>query len=257
MEHFFGQGWEISPAGGATGEAFFAQHEKEKLFLKRNTSPFLAVLSAEGIVPKLVWTKRMESGDVITAQKWLKGRELTPLEMKDERVALLLHKIHHSKPLLVMLKRLGKKPLDPQRMLNKLVENMDEELTGRLYIRESIEYLSSEQENVHTEKMCVCHCDVNHNNWLLSDTNTLYLIDWDGAMIADPAIDLGPLLYWYIDEECWESWLGKYGIPLTERLKARMKWYVIAQTLYFINWHKKKQRYQEMNYWEDYLKKVL
>ncbi|MBW4884120.1 MAG: hypothetical protein KZY76_00390 [Bacillus sp. (in: Bacteria)] len=27
------------------------------------------------------------------------------------------------------------------------------------------------------------------------------LIDWDGAMIADPAIDLGPLLYHYVEEE--------------------------------------------------------
>ena len=37
----------------------------------------------------------------------------------------------------------------------------------------------------------VCHGDVNHNNWLLTEDNQLYLIDWDGAMIADPAIDLG------------------------------------------------------------------
>jgi len=55
-----GEGWEVHPAGGATGEAYIAQYEgQNKLFLKRNSSPFLAVLSAEGIVPKLMWTKRM------------------------------------------------------------------------------------------------------------------------------------------------------------------------------------------------------
>ncbi|EDL62545.1 YtmP [Bacillus sp. SG-1] len=92
MEHLFDKEWEIVPAGGATGEAFFARYQEQKLFLKRNSSPFLAVLSAEGIVPKLVWTKRIESGDVITAQHWLNGRELNPDEMEEERAAKLLKK---------------------------------------------------------------------------------------------------------------------------------------------------------------------
>src|SRR6478736_3195113 len=76
LEDILGSEWEITPAGGATGEAYFAKFQDRKLFLKRNSSPFLAVLSAEGIVPKLVWTRRMENGDVITAQHWLDGREL-------------------------------------------------------------------------------------------------------------------------------------------------------------------------------------
>jgi thiamine kinase-like enzyme len=87
LEHILGQEWEITPAGGKTGEAFYAKYEDQRLFLKRNSSPFLAVLSAEGIVPKLVWTKRLESGDVITAQQWLPGRELKPSEMNQELVA--------------------------------------------------------------------------------------------------------------------------------------------------------------------------
>ena len=33
-----------------------------KIILKRNSNPFIAALSAEGIVPKLVWTKRIETG---------------------------------------------------------------------------------------------------------------------------------------------------------------------------------------------------
>ena len=32
---------------------------------------------------------------------------------------------------------------------------------------------------------------MNHNNWLLSDRDELFLVDWEGAMIADPAIDIG------------------------------------------------------------------
>lgn len=88
--------------------SLFCKISRPKAFLKRNSSPFLAVLSAEGIVPKLVWTRRMENGDVITAQHWLDGRELKPKDMNSSRVTELLSKIHHSNELLDMLKRLGK-----------------------------------------------------------------------------------------------------------------------------------------------------
>lgn len=257
MEHLFGHDWEIIPAGGATGEAFYARHEGQRLFLKRNSSPFLAVLSAEGIVPKLVWTKRMENGDVITAQQWLNGRELKADDMNKESVAKLLKKIHSSKPLLGMLTRLGKSPLQPETLLHVIEEEMDSDLREKQAIIQSIEFLRKEVANIHCEEKTVCHCDVNHNNWLLSENSQLYLIDWDGAMIADPAIDLGMLLYWYIPKAEWPSWVKRYGIELTDDLLLRMKWYVIAQTLTSIQWHKNKFRYQEMDKWISFLDELL
>ena len=107
------------------------------------------------------------------------------------------------------------------------------------------------------DKMVVCHCDVNHNNWLLGEDNQLYLIDWDGAMVADPAIDIGNLLYWYIPREGWENWLGLYGVRLDESLLLRMKWYVMVQTLNSIQWHKDKSRFTEMNKWIQRLHEYL
>lgn len=257
MEHFFNQGWEITPAGGATGEAFFAQYEQEKLFLKRNSSPFLAVLSAEGIVPKLIWTKRMESGDVITAQKWLKGRELRPQEMNDEQVSKLLKKIHQSQPLLTMLERLGKVPLYPQQIAADLEIKLDEELLAYSIIKTALQYLHANIREVTTEELAVCHCDVNHNNWLLSEAGKLYLIDWDGAMIADPAIDLGPLLYFYVEQSRWNNWLKNYGLYLDDTLKLRMKWYVVAQVVDFILWNRQQNRITDQDYWLNYLKTIL
>ncbi|WP_456273699.1 phosphotransferase [Bacillus sp. AK031] len=257
MEHLFDQEWEIVPAGGATGEAFFAQCQEQKLFLKRNSSPFLAVLSAEGIVPKLVWTKRIESGDVITAQHWLNGRELNPVEMEEERAAKLLKKIHSSRPLLTMLERLGKERFQPEHMLTELETGLDFDLISHPKVREALFFLQTELANITHDEYVVCHGDVNHNNWLLSDNNQLYLIDWDGAMIADPAIDIGLLLYWYIPEENWETWLSQYGVPLTDNLKLRMKWYVVSQTLLSIQWHKGKARFHEMNHWIEYLHTII
>ncbi len=257
MEHLFGQEWEIVPAGGATGAAYFAQHEEQRLFLKRNSSPFLAVLSAEGIVPKLVWTKRLENGDVITAQQWMNGRELKPGDMNDDRVVKLLKKIHASEPLLGMLTRLGKSPLKPGMFLDTINEELDEELRSKPAVIESLLFLTENAGFVDVEEKVVCHCDVNHNNWLLTEDNQLYLIDWDGAMIADPAIDLGLLLYSYIPSEEWGEWLNKYGISLTENLRLRMKWYALAQSLSAIQWHKNQNRIPEMDKWIDFLKALI
>jgi thiamine kinase-like enzyme len=257
LEHILGQEWEIVPAGGATGEAFFASHKDQRLFLKRNSSPFLAVLSAEGIVPKLVWTKRLENGDVITAQQWLPGRELKPPDMNQELVARMLKKIHRSEPMLGMLSRLEKLPIDPETIFQTIIEELDEEVQALPVVNKIIGFLIEEAPNVYCEEKVVCHGDINHNNWLLTEDNQLYLIDWDGAMIADPAIDLGMLLYMYIPEKNWQSWLVMYGKPLTDHLRLRMKWYVALQTLSTIQWYKNKERFQEMEKWIGFLDELL
>ncbi|SET82277.1 Thiamine kinase [Oceanobacillus limi] len=234
-----GKDWKISPAGGLTGDAYVAEKDNRRLFLKRNSSPFLAVLSAEGIVPKLVWTKRMENGDVITAQEWLEGRELWPKEMQHQRVADLLHKIHHSSELLHMLLRLGKKPItsddryneiNHRLHANKLVERQND-------VYQSLSYLYELLPVTREQKQVVCHGDLNHHNMLLTNDDQLYLIDWDNAMIADPITDYGMLLQWYVPVGDWDSWLEKYGVTKDKHLLKRMYWYLILDSLQFLSWH--------------------
>jgi thiamine kinase-like enzyme len=257
LEQLLGKEWDITPAGGATGDAYFAEYEGKKLFLKRNSSPFLAVLSAEGIVPKLVWTKRLENGDVFTAQQWLNGRELKPHEMGSEQVASLLRKIHRSKDLVTMLKRLGKTPLRPEMMLETLKEYFARHAFANPFIGQAFHWLEQHLSSLQCDEYVVCHCDINHNNWLLAEDGKLYLIDWDGAMIADPAIDIGMLLYSYIPEEKWEEWLELYGLELTDSLRLRMKWYTIVQTLYSLIWQKKKNAEKEMQQSLHFLRKLV
>ncbi|MFC7373322.1 phosphotransferase [Fictibacillus iocasae] len=232
MEHVLGKEWRLYPAGGATGEAYIAQHEEQRLFLKRNSSPFLAVLSAEGIVPKLLWTKRLENGDVISAQQWLDGRELKSVEMKNSDVARLLGKIHSSNELLEMLKRLGKMPLTPELIIADLQKESGRIQHRSQLVKEAIARLMEDKSQIQSEEKVVCHCDVNHNNWMLSKDSQLFLIDWDGAMVADPALDLGMLLYSYIPREEWEEWLADYNMTLSPDLEKRMHWYVTAQTVF-------------------------
>ncbi|MCL6586193.1 MAG: phosphotransferase family protein [Anoxybacillus sp.] len=256
MEQVLGKEWEITPAGGTTGDAYVAEYDGRKLFLKRNSSPFLAVLSAEGIVPKLVWTKRMENGDVITAQQWLNGRELKPHDMGSEQVASLLRKIHRSQDLAEMLRRLGKKPLFPQMMMEKL-EPLLQPWRDEPIVTQAFAWLREHLSSLRCEELAVCHGDMNHNNWLLAEDGQLYLIDWDGALIADPAIDIGMLLYTYIPKEKWENWLTFYGLEWTSDLQLRMKWYTIVQTLSALVWQGNKKMEKEVQQSLHFLKNVL
>ncbi|WP_413382334.1 phosphotransferase family protein [Alkalihalobacillus sp. 1P02AB] len=253
LEMFLGEGWKVKPAGGITGEAYIAQQGDQKVFLKRNSSPFLAVLSAEGIVPKLLWTKRLENGDVVTAQRWVHGRELKSYEMNKEMVANLLAKIHGSSELLDMFKRIGNEPLTPDviyenlRLQLQLFDIVDEP------VKQGMNYLKEKLPNIDYEHYVVCHSDINHNNWMLTEEEQLYLIDWDGAIVADPALDLGLLLYTYISKEDWNDWIAQYGLDLGDSLQERMQWYVISQSIASIIWHLERAEYEQAEEMKRYL----
>lgn len=257
LEHLLGEEWSIIPAGGATGKAYFAEDGERRLFLKRNSSPFLAVLSAEGIVPKLLWTRRIASGDVISAQAWLNGRKLDPEDMKIDRVALLLKKIHQSDALLQMMHKLGKKPLGADELLEQIIRMLDEGVLQIELVQSALKYLEEALDSIFYEYPAVCHGDVNHNNWLLSDNDQLYLIDWDGAVIADPALDIGMLLHWYIPKSEWKEWLRSYGMEITDSLLRRMKWYVVAQSIVSLQWYTTQEKQTEIDYWLNYLEQQL
>ncbi len=248
LKHVLDNEWLIKPAGGLTGDAFIAEKGEQRLFLKRNSAPFLAVLSAQGIVPKLVWTKRMQNGDVITAQRWLEGRKLRPDEMKSEQVANVLRRIHHSSELLHMLMRLGKKLTTPAENYKQLVWQFSKTPLASEYkiIQQGLSYLEQLLPITEGHEQVVCHCDLNHNNIIKTKENKLYLIDWDNAKIADPIIDFGMILKWYVPESEWDEWLGQYGIVKDNQLIARMHWYLLFNTLHYINWHEQRTEHDKV-----------
>lgn len=230
-DNFFGREYDIAPAGGETGQAFVATHEDEKFFLKRNSSPFLAALSVENIVPKLVWTRRVENGDVITAQKWVNCHILTREEMNGSRVAALLAKIHHSETLQHMLEKIENCYFSAEQLLARLKTEVAAYSNKTPSMIEAIQYLDLNLPSIGQTDYVVCHGDVNHNNWIISEENELFLVDWDGAMLADAANDIGMILYQYIPRNEWEKWLSEYGTTLTPDLHRKLKWYTICQTV--------------------------
>ncbi|MCI3029360.1 phosphotransferase family protein [Desemzia sp. C1] len=247
MDLEYNSGWKLHPIGGDTGQAYMGTKAEEKLFLKRNSSPFLAALSVEGITPRLIWTKRIGNGDVLTAQEWLNGRTLEKEEMSSLAVAQLLSRIHNSENLRRMLTRVGGQEIRPTDLMQDYQRNLPLDLKNHSLLAEVFNHLMHTIPFTDSSLLRVCHGDVYRKNWLLSDENRLYLVDWDSAMLCDPAMDLGVLLCQYIDRSSWEEWLSHYGITLTEELTEKMTWYAAMNYLSQIKQHHKKARFHKMN----------
>ena len=143
MDYKMDSGWRLHPIGGDTGQAYMGTRAEERVFLKRNSSPFLAALSVEGITPRLIWTKRVGNGDVLTAQEWLNGRELNPDEMRGQSVRDILHRIHHSENLLKMLQKVKGEIFNPINFYNLYVADLPDDLKSNSVLQQAAEYVKN------------------------------------------------------------------------------------------------------------------
>lgn len=239
--------WRLQPIKGATGQTFMGIRATERVFIKRNTSPLLAALSKEGIAPKLVWTKRTVTGDILTAQEWLDGHVLKAQEIgqRNDVVDVLYH-LHHSHMLKSMLEKIGGQIQTPAMMLQGYGEKLPKELQNNSYLARVYHYLQENIPNYSIHNYMVVHGDVNHRNWIVSN-NYLYLVDWDSVMIADPALDLGMLLGHYVPPGSWNKWLLSYGMRPSEEALTRIKWYALFSFLQEILRHHQSGERREMN----------
>ena len=240
--------WQLQPIEGDTGQAFMGIRQQEKVFIKRNTSPFLAALSREGITPKLVWTKRAGNGDVLTAQEWLDGRVLFPNEVGHyEEVITIMRHLHCSSSLKMMLKRVGGKEVSAFDMLLRYADDLPQALRDNSYLTKVFRYLEDHLPSYDPRNYVAVHGDTNHRNWMLSDAQKLYLVDWDSAMLADPAVDLGTILARYVPPAKWATWLTAYGAIVDEELIDRINWYGMIHQLEQIKSQYNKLNFKKMN----------
>ena len=238
-------GWQILPIGGDTDTAYMGIKSDQKVFLKRNTSPFLAALSLEEIAPRLIWTKRISTGDTLTAQEWLNGRSLYRSEMGQKSVSDLLYKVHHTPVLKKMLIQVGGKVVTPIDLVRKYFEGLPDDLNQHPLLNKVANYLKANQPDLKSDFYEVCHGDLNHKNWLLSDKEKLYLVDWEAS-------DLSMLMCQYVPRKNWEQWLRQYGLEVNRDLWYRIYWYSLINLLLDVKYYHQRGRFTEMN--QDILK---
>lgn len=242
-------GWQLHPISGGTGDAYMGIKENEKVFLKRNSSPFITALSAEGITPKLMWTQKTYSGDTLVAQEWKDGKVLDRQEMTHPKVKQLIMEIHQSEHLLSMLKRVGGATYRPLDFIKDFFKDLPESLASHKLFNEIIHYLEdSVHDYFYDADLCVCHGDLNHNNFLKdNDSQKIYIVDWENVRIADPLSDLTYLLIQYFPPSQWQDWFEDYGYEIDDRFYHRVKWYTLINCLYQIKFFYKENRFHKVN----------
>ena len=241
-------GWNLHPIGGETGQAFMGIRDEEKVFLKKNSSPFLAALSLEGISPRLIWTKRTGNGDVLTAQEWCNGRTLESHEMTSNQIADILVKVHQSDTLKRMLERVGGEVISAVDILAEYEQDLPSDLATHGVLEKAYHYLLTRLPLGYTdEDIRVCHGDISSENMLLSDEGELFIVDWDTAVLTDYLYDIGQLFARYIERNDWNKWLEKNKMDYTDIEKNRVQWYAIIHLLLDIKYAHRKTRYNKMN----------
>src|SRR5699024_2137488 len=110
----------------------------------------------------------------------------------------LLCKIHTSEELLRMLHQMKKEVELPRNLLVKMRMKLSEQIFLQPIVQKGLRFLEDSLPEVPNDALVVCHGDINHHNFLKNKEDKLYLVDWDGAVVADCAMDIGILLYHYI-----------------------------------------------------------
>lgn len=248
MDFQLDKDWHLQPIEGDTGKTYMGIRASEKVFIKTNSSPFLAALSREGITPKLVWTKRTGNGDVLTAQEWLEGTVLNPQEMGGRLdIIRILHHLHHSDSLKNMLAKVGGKEMSAFTILCMYAKDLPSELNLNHYLQRVFRYLEDHLPELAKEDYRACHGDPTNQNWLFSKEGRLYLVDWDSTMLADPAVDLGIILGRYVPILGWSTWLNTYGLSESAEMLEKIHWYSCMDYLLRIKNYYSKSDFKAMN----------
>ena len=241
-------GWNLHPIGGETGKAYMGIRNEEKVFLKKNSSPFIAALSLKGITPRLIWTKRTGNGDVLIAQEWCNGRTLASDEMKSSHIANILKKLHQSDRLKRLLKKVGGDTISAVDLIAEYEVNLADDLENHPVLVSTYHYLLRELPLGYTQAdIRVCHGDISSENMLLSDDGDLYIVDWDTAVLTDYLYDIGQLLARYVAKEDWAKWATKNEMNFNDNEIKRVKWYAFINMLLDIKYAHYKARYNKMN----------
>ncbi|WP_025728866.1 phosphotransferase family protein [Atopobacter phocae] len=247
MDYNMDSGWQLHPVGGDTGQAYMGTKENQRIFLKKNSSPFLAALSNEGITARLIWTRRAHNGDILTAQEWLEGRTLEPEDMSRPDVVDIIKNVHLSTRLLSMLEQLQGRVYEPRDFVVEFKENLHRDLQTHQWVNRVLDYLIETQDVITCYHKTVCHGDLNRKNFIETDNQSLYLVDWEKVRISDPMYDVAYVVTNYVPLNQWEAWFEQYGLEMTNSLYQRFEWFCLMNLLLFIKQGHFEGRLREVN----------
>lgn len=116
--------------------------------------------------------------------------------------------------------------------------NLFDEFSDMIEKVEKIKNYALKEANEEHMNKALCHDDIYEPNFLLTDKNKLYLIDWEYAGINDPVCDLANIITRdnYTDEEIDEIFEMYYGRNITNIQYRHCYAYLPINAFYWFCW---------------------
>ena len=224
-------GWQLKPLGGESGQAYMGMRGHERIFLKRNATPLLTALAKEGITPKLLWTKRAANGDVLSAQEWVVAQPLSADEMTDEGIIHLVQYVHQSQHLKTLFEKMHGAVQQPADFVHDYHKGLQRDLQTHQFLTRVLHYLLEAMDVLPQVEPVLCHGDLTHRNFMVTEQGRLYLIDWENVRLADPLSDICALLCQYVPRAQWADILAQFGYRETANVWQRVEWYALVHCM--------------------------
>jgi len=224
-----------------TGTAFAAVMPGRRLFVKwpAEVRP-LCRLAELDIAPHVVATGLL-GGLPFLVQEWVDGRAADRAWLRTHAADVMevMHRYHsdsHLQKSLQMTSRVSAEQHhaeDLGTLRSRLTEAALSEFREPV-VQQACSRFLDPRNSPSLNPLVVTHGDPNSDNMMLT-AGGIRLIDWDGAEIADPLRDLGPLLWWFLPPEEWASALVDYGSPLAVNRRA-IEWWAARASLNAALW---------------------
>ena len=236
--------WDIHfPPFGTGQESYAAQNSKHTCFIKLGAEiERYQIMSELGFSPPVIATGFLENGTTILVQKYIVGRMPSRRDFQTylEKFASIIRDTHESDRLKQIL---PPKATASHREVGLEVIKQVEKRWGKIrsqvpsssnYVDEKIAYLKEEVSKLSSRGLVASHNDICNGNWLISNDEKIYLLDYEGMSLDDPALDIGAILWWYYPKEMRERFLEITGYNDDENFHNRMRIRMAIHNLHII-----------------------
>ncbi len=231
------QAWQITrPPHGTGQETYFASGQDQEVFIKLGARVELYRAAAQLVLaPPLIAAGCLQEGTSILVQQRIQGHMPTRQDFQRllRQFAQSIRSLHGSQALQQHLApRLSHQYRDVGLEMLVEVEQrwqfyapcVPSRVAG--YVNEKMEYLKNRLGQLQGSGLVASHSDPCNANWLVSDEERVYLLDFEAMRLDDPALDLGAVLWWYYPPDLRPEFLALAGCPndadFRERMRVRM-----------------------------------
>ena len=236
--------WNIElPPYGTGQETYIAQANQQKYFIKLGAELVRYQIMAElGFSPSIIATGILEDGMTILVQAYISGRVPSRHDFQANLLsfAQIIRTTHHNYRMKRILPPTESESFRDagfamiHQIEHRWARYRSKLPSAREYVNENIEYLKDEVSKFSGSGLVASHNDICNGNWLISDDGAIYLLDYEGMSLDDPALDVGAILWWYYPPAMRPAFLKITGYDQDTKFGHRMRIRMAIHNLHII-----------------------